>query len=116
MNGADETIGKTLLMGLGDAVAVMCGDRSVTYSELDKLAGQFGNGFREAGVGRGDRVLFVLRDTPELVAAYMGAMKIGAVPIAFSTRASAEDIEYVLTDSGCRLLVIEHERFHGGPI
>lgn len=110
MNGADETIGKSLENGLAGSDAILCGDRALTYGQLDSLACQFGNGFRASGLGRGDRIVFVLKDTPEFVAAYLGAMKIGAVPVAFSTRAPAADIDYVIQDSGCSLLMIEPDR------
>jgi 3-hydroxybenzoate/4-hydroxybenzoate---CoA ligase len=110
VNGADETIGRSIAAGLGDTTAVLCGDRTLSYQVLDRLACQFGNGFRALGVDRGDRIVIVLKDTPELVAAYLGAMKVGAVPVAFSTRASAADIDYVIEDSGCQLLMIEPER------
>jgi benzoate-CoA ligase len=107
VNAADETIGQALARGHGDVPAVLCGDRTLSYRELDALACRFGNGFRAAGIGVGDRVVLVLPDTPELMAAYLGAFKVGAVPIAFSTRASAADLSYVIEDSDCRLLMIE---------
>lgn len=110
MNAADETIGQPLARGQGDVTALLCGERTLSYRELDALAGRFGNGFRAARVGTGDRIVLVLPDTPELVAAYLGALKMGAVPVAFSTRASAADLSYVIEDSGCRLLMTAPER------
>lgn len=110
MNGADETIGVSLARGLGDAPAILCGDRTLSYAGLDVLACRFGNAYHTAGIGTGDRIVFVLNDTPELIAAYLGALKIGAVPVAFSTRASAADLNYVVENSECRLLMIEPDR------
>ena len=50
----------------------------VTYSELAALANRVGNGLLELGVARGDRVLIILPDSAEFIAAFFGATKIGA--------------------------------------
>ena len=82
MNTAAQVLGPALADGRGGTTAVICEDRSLTFSELDALSNRFGNAMKAAGVGRQDRVLFLLKDTPELVAGYLGALKIGAVALA----------------------------------
>ena len=51
------------------ADAVVDGDRRLTYAELAARARALAEGFRRLGVGRGDRVLLVLRNRLEHVAA-----------------------------------------------
>jgi long-chain acyl-CoA synthetase len=41
------------------------------------------------GLERGDRVALVLRDSPQFIAAFLGAAKIGAIPVPLSTLAAA---------------------------
>jgi long-chain acyl-CoA synthetase len=64
-----------------DAIALIDGKRRVTYAELDQLANRFANLFRGAGVARHDRVVIALENSIEMVAAYLGTMKAGAVAV-----------------------------------
>lgn len=109
MNAAAQVLGPALADGRGGTTAVICEDRSLTFSELDALSNRFGNAMKAAGVGRQDRVLFLLKDTPELVAGYLGALKIGAVALALSIRSTADELLFALNDSGARLLIVDAE-------
>jgi benzoate-CoA ligase len=100
-------LGPPLARGLGDERALICDGRTITYDELNRLASRFGNACLAAGLERGDRVLMVVLDKPELVYAYLGTMKAGGVAVAFNVRAAAKDLAYVIRDSGCRLLLID---------
>jgi amino acid adenylation domain-containing protein len=64
-----------------DATAIIEPSRTVTYGQLDGLANRFANVLRESGVRRGDRVVIALENSVEMVAAYFGAMKAGAVAV-----------------------------------
>src|SRR6266700_2670877 len=61
-----------------DAIAIVAGDRSLTYRELDERANQLAHHLRAAGVVAGDLVGVFLGRTPELVVALLGALKTGA--------------------------------------
>jgi len=112
MNAADEIIGRPLSLGLGDQAAIVGGDRPVSYRELDAMVNRTGNAMKGRGVGRGDRVLFLMDDSPEMVAAYLGAMRIGAVAVALNVRLAPRDVRYVIEDSGCRVMFIDAEFLH----
>lgn len=112
MNAADEIIGRPLAQGLGEQTAVLCAERSITYRELDAATNRHGNALRAHGVGKGDRVLFLMDDSPELVAAYLGTLRIGAVAVALNVRLAPRDVLYVIQDSACRLLYIDAEFLH----
>ena len=89
MNGADDILGPSLSAGRGDVLALICGERSLSYSQLDRLACRYGNAMLAAGVARHQPVLLLLDDGPELVAAYLGAIKAGLVAVALNTRMAA---------------------------
>ena len=55
-----------------DSIAVVDGERSFTYGELDRLANQLANLLRTQGVRRGDRVGLCLEKSFEAVAACPG--------------------------------------------
>jgi benzoate-CoA ligase len=49
----------------------------------------------------------LMRDTPEFAAAWLGAVRAGAVAVALNGKASEADYRHVLADSGARLALIE---------
>jgi len=109
MNAADELLGPALKNGQADEAAVIAGDRKVTYAELQAAAARCGGAFAELGVGTQDRVLLLADDGPEFYYVYLGAMKIGAVPVAINLRASAQELAFMVADSGCKLLVADSQ-------
>src|SRR6266581_2707795 len=80
--------------------------REVTYGELAALANRTGNALLEQGVSRGDRVLIVLPDSAEFVAAFFGAAKIGAVAVPVNPFARSADYIHYLENSEPRAAII----------
>ena len=107
MNAADEIIGRPLAQGLGEQPAILCEGRSVSFAALNADANRYGNALLARGVARGDRVLFLMDDSPELVAAYLGTLRMGAVAVALSVRLASRDLLYVIQDSGCRVIFVD---------
>jgi benzoate-CoA ligase len=93
--------------GRGDKVAVRCGDEQVTYTQLLRLACQAGRALAERGVRREERVLLVLDDTPAFPAVFLGAIRIGAVPVPVNFMYKASDYTYFLADSYARVAVVD---------
>ncbi len=109
MNAAEALLSPGLAIGCGSSPALLYRDKSTSYAELDAFSNRIGNALLARGIGRGERVLFLMKDTPELVAGYLGAIKIGAVAVALNTRSAAEDLRFVISDSDCRALFIDPE-------
>lgn len=92
--------------GKGDRVAVIDGERTITYRELQRLVNRVGNGLLELDLDMEDRVLLVLPDGIELVAAWLATVKVGAVPIAAGPGAETTDYEAALDLTRARMLVM----------
>lgn len=107
MNAADEIIGRPLKQGLSDRTAILCADRATSFLELNTDVNRCGNALRAHGVERGDRVLFLMDDSPELVAAYLGTMRIGAVAVALNVRLASRDLLYIIQHSECRVIFVD---------
>ena len=82
---ASSILFDNLAAGRGDKTAVVCGARHLRYAELCDAAARVGNGLRRMGLARGGRVLLLLDDTPEYVAAIFGAIRAGLVPVLVNT-------------------------------
>ncbi len=82
--------------GRGDKTAIHHKDGSLTFLELWELTNQLGNILRELGVEPENRVLLVLEDSPQWVAAWIATMKIGGVGTHAYTYLPVDDYAYLL--------------------
>jgi benzoate-CoA ligase family protein len=104
---ASLLLDRNLEAGREDKAAILCGDESVTYSELFARACGVGAALQELGIERGERVLVVMDDNPWLPAALLGAMRIGAVPVPVNPLYGPDDYPYFVEDSGARLAIVD---------
>jgi benzoate-CoA ligase len=111
VNVTEALLEPVLARGQGTDPAIICGDDVVTYEMLAERVNRAGNVFKGFGVELGERVLMIVRDTPAFFYAYLGLIKIGAVPVALNLRLTETDLAYVLGDSAARVLVMDRE-FH----
>jgi len=88
-----------------DDLAVTDPQRDLTYRELAGETDAFANALAELGVDPGDRVALYLPNSTAFVAAYLGAMKRGAIPFPINMRFEGPEVEYVLDDAGASALV-----------
>ena len=113
-NFAAALLDRHLAEGRGSRTALLGPAGTLTYAELVRLANQAGNALKALGVERENRVLLLLRDSPEFVATYLGAMKIGAVPVALNTFAHHSEYEFYVRHSRAKAIVGESEFL--GPV
>lgn len=95
-----------LAAGRADRVALLCEDQRVTYGALCALAARCGHGLAALGLARGARVMLLLPDAVEYVAAVFGALRAGFVPVLLNTLSPAELVSYYLQDSGAEVAIV----------
>ena len=105
-NLADDLVGRHLQEGRGDRVAIVCDGRRLTYRDLCESVNRAGHALTTLGVGAGDRVLLVLLDSPEFVAAFLAAAKIGAVAVPTNTTLRSADYQYFIEESRAAAIVV----------
>jgi benzoate-CoA ligase len=106
-NAATYFIDRHIDEGRGGAVAIECEDRRVSYSALHEQVNRVGTALKdELGVRPEERVLLLMLDCPEMVFAFFGAIKIGAVPIPTNTLWTSADYEFALRDSGAVVAIV----------
>ncbi|MGW7043589.1 amino acid adenylation domain-containing protein [Streptomyces avermitilis] len=88
-----------------DAVAVVGGERQLTYRELWEASGRWAAYLAGAGVCRGDRVVLVLERSPELIAVLLGVWRAGAAFVPVDAGSPAERVAFVVGDAGAVLVV-----------
>src|SRR5919198_5192355 len=104
---ASLLLDRNLEAGRGDRPALTGADGTHTYGELASLIARTAALLRELGVEREDRVLLVLDDSPVFHATFLGAIRIGAVPIPVNPMDRADNFAYYLDDSYAKVLVVE---------
>jgi len=92
---------------LGARVAVVAGDVSLGYDELDELSDRFANALADIGVVPGDRVGIHLRNIAEYPVAYFGIAKAGAVSVHLPLRFTEGEFDYALGRIPLAALVLE---------
>ena len=90
-----------------DAPALIERDRRLSYGALDRMANQCARLFRQCGATRGDRVVIALDNGAEMVAAYLGAMKAGAVAVPLPAGPRSDRLPTALADCTPRLAIVD---------
>lgn len=111
-NAARWLVDRHVEGGLGDNVAYWSAGEPLTYAQLKQATITAAGRLRAAGVLAGDRVLMVVCDEPAFPAVFLGAMRMGAIPIPASTMLRPEELGAIAADSGAVAVVVS-ERFAG---
>ena len=85
-----------------DAEAVVCGDKRLTYAQLNGWANQVANALATAGIGRGDHVALLCPNLPFFPAIYFGILKTGATVVPLNVLLKPREIAYHLRDSDAK--------------
>jgi long-chain acyl-CoA synthetase len=85
--------------------AIVFYDHVLTYRELNDAVNRFANALIDLGVKKGDRVALLLPNSPQMLIAYYGALKAGAVVVSMSPLFSAEELAQQIGDSGAETIV-----------
>jgi benzoate-CoA ligase family protein len=80
----------------------------VTYGELASLTKRVSLALSREGIAPAERVLIILPDSMEFIAAFLGVVAIGAVAVPVNPMAREADYAHYLRDSGARLAIV-HE-------
>ncbi|WP_254538253.1 class I adenylate-forming enzyme family protein [Halomarina litorea] len=85
------------------------GEEHLTFSEFDGRVNRVAHLLRDRGVGEGDRVAVYSQNNAETLETYLGAMKLGALPVPVNHRFKDEEVGYVVRDSGAGTMVFDRE-------
>lgn len=88
-----------------DRIAVICGERSYTYAELDARANQLAHFLAHLGVREGDTVGLLLHNCAEFAIGFVACQKLGALSSSLNYRLSAGAIGHVVQQEALKALI-----------
>ena len=92
-----------------EAVVEVERNRRFSYAELDARANRIANVLLAMGVQKGDRVALLVMNGVEYIESYFGAAKIGAVLVPLNWRLVADELDFIIGDSGSVVLIYDQE-------
>jgi amino acid adenylation domain-containing protein len=96
-----------------DKTAVISGEQSLSYSELDTLTNQVAGVLRAKGVTPGDRIgMYVSKSLASLVSIF-GILKTGASYVPLDPNAPAQRLAFIIRDSGISILLTSTAKMVG---
>jgi long-chain acyl-CoA synthetase len=95
-----------------DSTAIIHQDRRYSYRSLHRMAGQVAAGLAAEGFGPGSKIALCCSNRAGFLAAYFGALKIGATVVNLLWTSKARDFARLLNDSGAEALFCV-DRFGG---
>jgi amino acid adenylation domain-containing protein len=98
-----------------DRVAVRCGERELSYGELDIRANRLANRLQALGAGPGELVGVCMSRSEELLVALLATMKTGAAYVPIDPGFPPARQEFMLDDAQVRVLVSEESLLAGLP-
>ncbi|MEE9275761.1 MAG: acyl-CoA synthetase [bacterium] len=105
INMAWQALDRWVEEGRGAETAIHWMDegKEISWAALQEAANRWGNALSGLGLARGDRFVIRLPNRPEFCAAFLGAQKMGAVPIPSSPMQGPRELEFTFQESGAVL-------------
>src|SRR5207253_11071176 len=105
--GAD-LLERNLQAGRAAKVAIHSASGDLTYGDLARLVAGAARALLDLGLRREERVLIVGYDSPSWVAAFLGAIRIGSIPVPVNPLLQrSEDYDHYIDDSLAQVVVVD---------
>ncbi|MFL6213344.1 MAG: benzoate-CoA ligase family protein [Blastocatellia bacterium] len=108
-NLCDYFLGPARLSLIGNDPAIIYRSETLTYANLRRLVDEWAARLLQREIGEGDRVALLLYDSPLFIAAFLACARIGAISVPINTALTAEDVQFIINDSGARMVICEVE-------
>ena len=106
---ASLILDRSVEAGLGDKAAYVTVEGSLSYEQLRRQVNRMGHLLRDLGVRREQRILLVLDNTTAFPIAFLGALRIGAVPVPVSVLEATDNFRHFIEDSLAEVVVCDRD-------
>ncbi|MCX7588821.1 class I adenylate-forming enzyme family protein [Phenylobacterium sp. 58.2.17] len=95
----------------GEKAFLVYEDERVTYEAFYRAVSALARQLQADGVQKGDRVAVIMRNLPEWVVSFYAAASLGAIVTPLNAWWTGPELEYGLTDSGSKVVLMDAERY-----
>jgi len=95
----------------GERIFLVYEDERVSFEAFHRAVAALAAELAAQGVAKGDRVAVIMRNIPEWVVAFYAAASLGAVVTPLNAWWTGPELEYGLTDSGTKVVLMDRERY-----
>ncbi len=106
-NAAQYLVDRNVEEGRGERPAIFFEDQTYNYHQVLEKVNRSANMLKNLGVEMENRVMLLLRDSPEMIFSFFGAIKLGAVPIPTNILMKSQDFLHVMNDSRAKVLIVD---------
>jgi len=99
-----DLVGRAATRHQGDGIVFP--DERATIPQVDALAERFARGLIGLGVGRGDHVGILLPQRLDFIGAFLGAARIGAIPVPINARFKGSELSHVIPHADLAVLFV----------
>jgi acyl-CoA synthetase (AMP-forming)/AMP-acid ligase II len=100
----------------GEATALTCEDAAISYREFDERTARLAAKLVELGIGRGDRVGILSKESIDSVVLLFAIARAGGVAVPINWRLSANEVAFIVKNSDCRALFVTAELAAGAEL
>jgi fatty-acyl-CoA synthase len=93
----------------GPRVAVIHGERRITYAQFLERARRLASALEQTGVRKGDTVAIMAPNIPEMLEAHYAVPMLGAVLCSINIRLDAGAVAFILQHSEARFVLVDRE-------
>lgn len=93
-----------------EKIALVCGERRMSYQEVDCASNSFAHVLLSSGVEKGDRIAVLLENSAEAVISLFGILKAGCVFTLLNSSMKAGKLNFILNNSGAKVLITDTKR------
>tara|TARA_E500000331_G_scaffold54812_1_gene48465 strand:+ start:694 stop:1080 length:387 start_codon:yes stop_codon:yes gene_type:complete len=108
-NAAADLLERNLNAGRGENTAFIDSNGSYNYADVAQRANRVANMLASRSIEPEQRLVLCMPDTIDLVAAFLGAIKAGIVPVPVNTRLTEKDYAYIVDDSRATGLILSED-------
>ena len=87
-------------------IAVVCGDKRITYEELNNSVNKLANGLTNLGLEKRDKIALLLPNCEEFIISYFALNKIGATVVPLNWGYKKDEIGYIFKDAGIKAAIV----------
>ena len=83
--------------------------KEINWAQFDEMVNRFANALSERGVGKGDKVIHLMRNSINWLVAYFGIIRTGAWAVPLNFRFTSRDIKYCADIAEAKIMILEEE-------